>query len=107
VFAEDGYTPLQNVAVGADGTWLRDCTDASGTYEIGHVPLDEPFTLVAGTPGWCPGSAGYYLEWWQEVDTLEAATPVTATTGQPEVTGIDFTLGRLPPEAYLPIISSH
>jgi hypothetical protein len=107
VFAEDGHTPVQNVAVGADGTWLRYCTDASGAYELVYVPFDEPFTISAGTPGWCPGSAGYYREWWEEVDTLEAATPVSVTTGQGEVTGIDFTLGRLPPEVYLPLAGCH
>jgi hypothetical protein len=107
VFAEDGLTPLPNIGVGADGTWLRDCTDASGVYEIQHVPLGEPFTLFAGGLGWCAGSAGYYREWWEESDTLKAAAAITVTTGQPQLSGIDFTLKLLPPQAYLPLITSH
>jgi len=92
VFAEDGLTSLSNVALGVDGTWLRDCTDAGGTYDMRYVPLNESFTLVAGGLGWCPGSAGYYREWWEEADTHADATGVILTAGQLQMAGIDFTL---------------
>jgi hypothetical protein len=100
----DGGMPLAGVSVSADGTWLHACSAADGRFTVAHVPLGEALTYVAGENTWCAASGRYWKEWWQEADNLALATPIVLSAAAPNRTGIAFTLERLPPAAYLPVV---
>lgn len=97
VYADDGVTPLDHIAISAQSSdWSynsADCTDANGQYTITDVPFDRPVRLRANTyhDSWCDAAADYVPEYWQE--TLEdGPTLLTLTANTPQQSGLDFNL---------------
>ncbi|MBK8027377.1 MAG: carboxypeptidase regulatory-like domain-containing protein [Chloroflexi bacterium] len=92
VYAADGVTPLANIGVDVEQGGMGSCTNASGEYTL-SVPMDTPFKIRAGGNNWCQGGPQIYLtEWWEEAADVSAATPITTTSAEPNVTGKNFTL---------------
>lgn len=104
VYEADGITPIANMNVSIDDTWLGECTAADGSYTIYSAPLDVGLKVYSGGGNWC-GGPSFLEEWWQESPSWETATPVTLTGASPDAIGIDFTLQEEDSATvYLPIV---
>ncbi|HEY40239.1 MAG TPA: hypothetical protein G4O18_00065, partial [Dehalococcoidia bacterium] len=73
------------------GVNFKASTDASGTYTIDNLPFGEYIVMAMGMPD-DPDTQNYAMEWWQETNNWDAATPVVVNTATSDVTGINFTL---------------
>jgi hypothetical protein len=93
---EDTGLPIEGVEAWAwaseSETSFGVCTGSDGSYTISGLPLDEP--IYVGADSWytCSGPANYINEYWEEASTFADATAITLTEGDPDETGIDFTL---------------
>lgn len=86
---------IPNLWVYADfsGWGMDACTDANGYYTISTVPLDTPFRVLSGGENWCAGGeTNYAQEFWQQTLDWGSAILLTLDSGNPDATGIDFTL---------------
>ena len=92
IYAGDGITPLPYVGVQVNSTWISTCTDGNGDYTLYNLPLDSPLLVNAGGDNWCGGALGYFDQWWQGAASQAAATPITLTLANRDITGIDFSL---------------
>ncbi|MFN8451244.1 MAG: carboxypeptidase regulatory-like domain-containing protein [Anaerolineae bacterium] len=98
VYESDGVTPIYDALVipfveGYDGLYAA-CTNSSGNYTLGSLPLDVPIILHT-SPGTCSDSMPVYIpEYWQEATDLASATPIILTDAVSVVTGINFTLDQ-------------
>ncbi|MBK8139213.1 MAG: hypothetical protein IPK52_25915 [Chloroflexi bacterium] len=95
VFADDGITPLINVAIRVDlGTYTYCSKSPDGSYLYESLPLGVPITLSAGgLDDTDCGNTDYLREWWQESADGTGATPIVLSAGAGQnVTGKDFTL---------------
>ncbi len=90
----EGGAVLANIGVSADfdGWGSGACTDENGVYTISGLPQDIPFRVHSGGSHWCSGDQSYAQQYWDHVTNWDAATVLTATSGSPDIAGIDFTL---------------
>jgi hypothetical protein len=85
--------PLENIEVNTGLIWNGACTDSNGQYSIDGLPLDAGIVVkTEDRDTFCVSPGAYIMEVWQEVPFESEATPVTLTTGDENVGGIDFTL---------------
>jgi len=99
VYAADGVTPLENIAVSFHDEYVSDynqsvCTDATGHYEFHGAPFDMPLLVstYAYHDNWCNAGGNYISEYWQGSSDLTNATLVTVNSLSPMQANIDFTL---------------
>src|SRR5664280_2678729 len=63
--------PVTQVATGSDGTYTLSGLDPTHTYDVSFY--------IGGCPGGTPGN--YIGQWWDNVSSQAAATPVSVTSG--------------------------
>jgi multiple sugar transport system substrate-binding protein len=97
VYAADGVTPLQHIAVSLQGDTYHSpdaiCTDANGQYLFNHVPFDKPFHVRADASrdSWCDAGADYISQYAGE--TLnDGPALLTLTAASPEQSAVNFAL---------------
>jgi hypothetical protein len=96
VYRDDGITPIhiasvrvyENVTEPGTWNWLAFTTSAAdGFYSV--ATGTGPGSYLVRAEGW-----GYSLEYYDNVSTIDAATPVVVTADN-DTTGIDFTLTQI------------
>ena len=96
VYRDDGTTPIdlaeivayENVTVPGTWTWMADAfTDASGSYRLVTGTDNGSYKVMAR-------ARGRAAEYYDNVTTLGAATPVSVTALN-DTPGIDFTLAQI------------
>ena len=97
VYAADGVTPLQHIAVSLQGDTYHSsdpiCTGANGQYVFNHVPLDKSFHVRADAyrDSWCDAGADYISQYSGE--TLnDGPALLTLTAASPDQSAVNFAL---------------
>ncbi|KPL71305.1 hypothetical protein ADM99_11425 [Leptolinea tardivitalis] len=96
VYAEDGITPLPNMAVEID--WGNDagssfnCSDEHGNYSFFSIPFNKPLMAITSrVENWCEGgSEAYSTQFYPFSDTIAGVEEFTLTESSPIKTGVDF-----------------
>lgn len=96
VYAVDGVTPLEHIAVsfqGDNGYGNSVCTDASGHYAFHGAPLDLPLRIRTDAyhDSWCNAAADYVSEYWGET-LQDGPGMLTLTSGSSQASGVNFQL---------------